>query len=563
MKKLLPFALAALVPAAALALDYDDLTGRYEDAPFSRTEAAGISVLTEIDAVAGNPDGTFAPGRTLNRAEFTKIALLAGRMPPSTLMNESTEACFPDVTAEHWFRPYVCAAKAQDVVQGNPDGMFHPARPVNYAEATKILVEIFGYELPAIKASEAPAWYVPYMTAAKDKGVALPGDVSPAHELTRGQMARLAAAFVAESEGELESYRAFERGEAVSSSSSSSSASSAPSSAASSSSSVSSSSSSSRSSSSVSSSRLFPALSRFLVAGTTTPVLLDGIFTSADEDGTLTSVELELRREISALESLQLVDGAGTVIATLALQSYSNADDTKWRADISSGAYTLPKDAPVRLGIRAKVKPAGAGGTSNELFELRTLSLRATGKASGNSRQIVPTDTHYPFHQTALGSIVSVRDDLGSALTVAQGQKKLLGTFTVAGRAASGASVRVESLSFTLLATDVSVTNLKIGGTSAVQQGDCSTERFDDRTILTCLVPESMRDITTAPVTLNVYGDLTVAAAKQTGTVHLSSLGTGGIGSSGAVRWNDVSHSFTWIEGDAILESGPVVTVTK
>jgi hypothetical protein len=70
------------------------------------------------------------------------------------------------------------------------------------------------------------------MLAAEERGVSLPSSVEPDHSLTRGQMARLAAAFVAENDGELDAYRAAERGqfESVPSSSSSSSSRSSPSS---------------------------------------------------------------------------------------------------------------------------------------------------------------------------------------------------------------------------------------------------------------------------------------------------------------------------------------------
>lgn len=562
MKKLLPLLIATLVPGALLALEYENLTERYEDAPFSRAETAGISILTEVGAVSGNPDGTFAPGRTLNRAEFTKIALIAGRIQPSDASAHDT--CFPDVPDGAWFEQYVCAAVEHDIVQGNPDGLFHPERAVNYAEAVKILVEVFGYELPTIKTGEDVAWYEPYLLAAKDTGVALPGNPAPGHELRRGEMARLAAAFVAESEGELDAYRAFERGQAISSSSSSVSSSSSSSSMNSSTgSSISSSSSSASSSSSVSSSSLFPALGRFLLPGATTPVLFDGVFAGSEEDAVIRLVELEFRREVRAIDSLLLVDGADTVIATLKLQKSNNDDDTKWHAELGTGSYVIPKSGQTRLGIRARVKPLGGGGTSNELVELRSFSIRATGVVSGNSRQILPADAREPVHQTAMGRILSVENDLGSSLTLTAGQGKLLGTFTVDGMAASGSSVRLESLSFTLQTSDVSLSNIKIGGTAPTQRGDCAVEYLSDRSILRCFVPEGMDDVTHSPVTLNIYGDISLAGGAQQGMVHLSSLGTGGVGSAGAVRWSDSSNVFNWIEGDAILESGPVVTVEE
>ena len=76
MRRVLIAALV-IIPGIALALDFSDATARYKDAPFPKAETAGISLLTNAGALQGNPDGTFAPRRTLNRAEFLKIALLS------------------------------------------------------------------------------------------------------------------------------------------------------------------------------------------------------------------------------------------------------------------------------------------------------------------------------------------------------------------------------------------------------------------------------------------------------------------------------------------------------
>ena len=133
-------ALVLLIPATVLALDYHDATPRYKDAPFTRSESAGISVLTNLGVVSGYPDGSFHPERTLNRAEFTKIALLSR----GTIVVSSSDAsnCFPDVKADQWFSRYVCLAKTRGVVKGYPDRKFHPERSVNYLEALKILGEL-------------------------------------------------------------------------------------------------------------------------------------------------------------------------------------------------------------------------------------------------------------------------------------------------------------------------------------------------------------------------------------------------------------------------------------
>lgn len=558
MKRTLPFAVLALVPAVAFALDYADVTDRYTDAPFNKAETAGISVLTEIGAVSGNPDGTFAPNRTLNRAEFLKIAY----MSDSRISVGSGDAanCFPDVKQGDWFSKYVCLAKTRGDVGGYPDGTFKPGNAVNYAEALKMLGEIYDIKLSDEELPAYDQWYVPYREGAIDAGVNLKGmDGQMDHLLTRGEMARLTAAYVAHAEGTLEEYRAFERGEVVSPASSSSSTSSSISSIPSTSS-TSSSSSAQSSSSSVASFQ--GAVSRFLVAGETTPVIFDGLILSPDEDATLSLVELELRREIKSLEALILVDSSNNTIATLTLQSYSNPTKLKWRADVSTGSYVFPKGQSVRVGLKAKMKTIAGGAVSAELVELRTLGLYLVGKTSFISRQVVPTDTHYPFHHTAFGRITGVHNDLATSLTVPQGMNRQIGTFTVSAKAASGAAITMESLTFIIQSTDVTATNLRMGSSNPNEQGSCATESFDGQLMLTCFVPDTMRGLTN-PIVMNIYGDLTIGGAKQAGSIRLSAKSSGGIGSIGAVRWSDQSGTFNWVENDIPLESGPVITVTK
>jgi len=65
-----------LLPAAASALSFIDQSSDYADAElFSQPESAGISVLTELGAVGGYANRTYRPSRVVNRAEFLKIVL--------------------------------------------------------------------------------------------------------------------------------------------------------------------------------------------------------------------------------------------------------------------------------------------------------------------------------------------------------------------------------------------------------------------------------------------------------------------------------------------------------
>jgi hypothetical protein len=560
MKRLLPSLALISLPLAAFALDFSDTTSRYSDAPFSQRDTAGISVLTDLGAVSGNPDGTFAPQRTLNRAEFLKIALLSADVQ----LTDAT-GCFPDTPASAWFTKYICTAKNEGIVEGNPDGLFHPERDVNYAEALKMLVELFDLPIPEPASNERWAWYTGYVKAADNAGVSLPDGIDAGTFLTRGQMARLAAAFVAESEGELEEYRAFESGQSMTSSSRSSSHSSSMSSVSSIASvSSQSSTSSTSSSSSKSSIKLFPAVSRFAVAGSYTAALTESVINTPSEDVRVRTVEIELRDEVESLESLVLVDDTGRELATLAPRFYSNDDNVYWRVDLDDAAAVLAKSSAIRVGVRAHMKTSTGGALSNEIMEVRSVQIATTG---------IDTNTLYYFsaegnqiltHQTSFGRLTMIHNDLGSQSQQSAGDNRLLGRFAVTGESAGSAQVRLQTLYFLLQSTDVNVSNIRIYPAGNLNEDSgCAVETQPSGRLVICVIPTSQQVMSPTPVVFEVVATLAIAGAKQSGTAQLVTPGPGSVTSVGAASWSDGTETFSWIENDKTVEGGPLVTVTK
>lgn len=557
--RLLALSLLA-VPAAAFALDFSESSARYADSSsFSRAERAGISVLTNLGAVTGNPDGTYAAGRTLNRAEFLKIVLKSA--PTQDFLDADKSNCFPDVQTADWYSMYVCAAKRKGMVSGYPDGTFKPSNPVNYAEAIKMLAELYGYDLPEPPANERWAWYTGYVRASTERGVLFSDSLGYDASLTRGRMARLAAAYRTEHDGELAAYRAWETGQA--SSSSRSSASSTSSAATSlSSASVSSSSSSSVPSVASSSSQaaLFPATSHFLVSGDLSPVIMDGTFQQTDEDGVLRRIVVLFRREVKSFDSLSFVNASGTEIAELDLATSSNTDNRRFELIVTDDRLTLAKDSSAVFGIRANMKPRDDGGVSNELVEVENYFIETQGKTTGNTRQIVPVNTHYPMHQSANANILSVRNILTSG-TLTAGADRKIASFSIAGRSATGATLALSSLEFIVQKANVTASRIRIGGEAALEQQDCGLEQTDILRIVCTVIPDNFKTIGSTPRTISIYADLAVSG--DSGSLQLLFEGRGRIGQNGALRWSDGSSTFNWIEAEVPLENGPQWSVAK
>ena len=134
----------------------------------------------------------YQPNREINRAEFTKLVLLvSGEKAP---LPECTSAPFPDVPVNAWFAPYVCRAKEKGIISGFPDGTFMPSIPVNFANASKILVKSFAVptnDADAQFSQDENIWFRPYTEALRKKNVTAPSIEKFDSNLTRGEMAEM------------------------------------------------------------------------------------------------------------------------------------------------------------------------------------------------------------------------------------------------------------------------------------------------------------------------------------------------------------------------------------
>lgn len=556
MKKLpLSVALALAVPAVALAIDIAP-GNFYPDVRESSPEAVGINLLSREGIVKGYANGSFGPTRQVNRAEFLKIAMLSA--PQSRRPELVAADCFPDVHAEDWFSPYVCAAKEAGIVSGNADPKlprdqwkFAPDTPVQYDAALKMLTLLFGYE---IHSSNSADWAAPYYDAAAERGTDLPTRIRFDTLLTRAQAARLAGAFLADSYGKLAEYRMAESGEYVSSSSSSSS------SVSSSESSSSSSSISSSSSSSSSAAALFtvPSVSHFLVVGQTSDALADGIIRSNGETAKVLRGEVKVFTEVRSIDRLEIVDGDGVVVMKLLRRVNTDISDYKltFEAQVDpSIAYTLAQDKDVRFVLRAVVRDVNGGGFADELLQVRTFNVTMRGDTVHETVNKAFTGP-FPKHQTSFGRIKSVTRVTPASAPLQRGSGVLVSTFAFSGSVVAGRSLSLTDLVFTLSKTGtITAKNWSLvrGNLTA----PCSMN--EAQTLVTCspLKPSGIGAIpASGAFVLDLRAD--VATPPSTAASLRADLLTAGSPESlGSVLWTDESGMFKWVEG-----ASPVVTGT-
>jgi hypothetical protein len=153
----------------------------FSDLMSDHSNSEAIIALYYEGIIGGYADGTYKPENSVNRAEFAKMLVEAAdldytKLPPSDIAN-----CFTDVSdmPDHWFAPSVCASKYEGWVKGYDGGKYSPTKGINRAEAVKIILTAFEFDVPEnSEVLTAPyedvaldAWYLGVAQAAKENGI--------------------------------------------------------------------------------------------------------------------------------------------------------------------------------------------------------------------------------------------------------------------------------------------------------------------------------------------------------------------------------------------------------
>ena len=159
-----------------------------------------IEALAGREIINGMGDGSFAPDKTMTRAEYATIIVKALGLTPKA--NNK----FEDVAASAWFAGYIGTANSYGIVNGRSDTEFDPSGTITRQEAavmtvraaklcgldtgmseTQIARAMWGYTdfgKAASWAKEALAWcYGQGLLTAADK------TINPTEDILRGEMA--------------------------------------------------------------------------------------------------------------------------------------------------------------------------------------------------------------------------------------------------------------------------------------------------------------------------------------------------------------------------------------
>ena len=144
-----------------------------------------INYMQSQGVINGYEDNTYKPNNPINRAEFVKI-IVDTIFTKDQLSDCKMKKRFFDVSKEDWFYPYICIASNNGIINGYADRTFAPSNYINFSEASKIIVNAFGYET-----SPKDFWYQSFIE--KLEGLnAIPRSIcSILKNISRGEMAEM------------------------------------------------------------------------------------------------------------------------------------------------------------------------------------------------------------------------------------------------------------------------------------------------------------------------------------------------------------------------------------
>lgn len=172
-------------------------------------------IITGFDDPNGDPSGrTYRPDQPINRAEAVKLIVIP-LLDAQQLGQFGKTTPYGDIEDGVWYLPYVEAARLSfKIIDGPPKKPnFFGEDPVRKAEFIKMMliankVDVSAFSEVSIPlsrdAADPAAWYYPYMRYAISSSVTVAskdGTLSPARELTRGDVALFLYRFMLYREG--------------------------------------------------------------------------------------------------------------------------------------------------------------------------------------------------------------------------------------------------------------------------------------------------------------------------------------------------------------------------
>ena len=188
--------LLSLLTAAGLCLGLTGYAGAASFPDVSEADTAlAVEVLSGLGIVSGGSDGNYYPDQGLTRAQFCKLAVLAGGHGDQ-VSGSAYRTLFSDVAGSHWAASYINLACEEGLVSGYGNGTFGPDDPVTVGQVVTVVLRLLGYTTDQV----GPFWPEDYMVLGERLGLLEGVSDDPDHALTRGEAALMLYALLGRSD---------------------------------------------------------------------------------------------------------------------------------------------------------------------------------------------------------------------------------------------------------------------------------------------------------------------------------------------------------------------------
>lgn len=165
----------------------------FTDIPENHTYAEAVYALRDNNVLRGYTDGSFRPNNRINRAEMARLLaspfILSTPVRNDCIRGYEGVSLFSDMNNTDWYANDVCTLRERSVLDGYPDGTFRGGTYINFAEAAKMVSQI--YLLDANNDPNDEFWYEPYVRVL-DRENAIPTTIRSMNQtVSRGEVAEM------------------------------------------------------------------------------------------------------------------------------------------------------------------------------------------------------------------------------------------------------------------------------------------------------------------------------------------------------------------------------------
>lgn len=505
-------------------------------------EQSAIAHMQELGILYGNDDGTFAPNRLLNRAEFmTMVSRSQSAVKLASLSSASD--CFADVLSTAWYAGAICHAKDMGIIVGeksSTDGKvyFHPDRPVMYSEALKILHEAYAFypTVPSdiLRQSATGNWYDTYAAVDVFTGPLLT-NTAYTKQLSRVQAAVALSTFLDTISTSQQSSSRVSISSARSSIVSRSSVSSVQS--------VVSNAAVSASSLAMYDTASAPSTvtSRIVPLGAVTVPMGGMRIFSPVQPVDVTEVRIDINAPALSLASFSVYRQDGRLLGNATRRS-----TTQFVLPLSADDFSVPNKQDTSLYVRGHLHSSANGGVSGEVIQISRITIEAIGKWDTETHVMSTTET-YPVFQTARSLITDI-SNAGSATDVLiAGTDIRLGSFILKGSVYDGAAtLAIQSLQvYVDASSSVTVSNIELYDLLSGLSVPCT---ILGRLVTCNSIPEVVGTFEDAPRIVQLFGTISILGTDEASLqVRIADAGT--FTTPGSLTWTDGFSTFHWWNG--------------